>query len=60
MNMLFNDRDATYNQLIIDMFHNGVVLHRKYRLLGVAYLLFMIGLVISVFAFVVATLIVHF
>ena len=59
MHQLLGNKQSTYDQLIIDMYHNGVVLHRKYKLLGTAYLLFMIGLVISVLSFIIATAIIH-
>jgi hypothetical protein len=56
MHTLIKDKDAPYDQLIVDMYHNGVVLHRKYRLLSISYMLFMIGLIVSVLSFVLASL----
>lgn len=53
MRQLLEDTGATYDQMIIDMYNNGIVLHRKYMRLGIAYLLFMLGLILSVVAFVV-------
>lgn len=56
MHKLFEDKKATYDQMIIDMYFNGVVLNRKYKLLNYAYILFMVGLITTVVAFGVATL----
>ncbi|HLF65719.1 MAG TPA: Pycsar system effector family protein [Saprospiraceae bacterium] len=60
MHELLEDKKAIYDQMIIDMYNNGVVLHRKYQMLRVAYFLFMYGLIISVLAFVITTAIVQF
>lgn len=55
MHKLLKDKKAIYDQLIIDMHNNGIVLHRKYMRLSVAYLLFLLGLVLSVITFAVTT-----
>lgn len=60
MRELIENKKATYDQMIIDMYNNGVVLHRKYKMLGIAYELFMYGLIITVAAFIVTTVIVHY
>lgn len=54
MNEMIKDRDYIYNTMIKDLYYLGVVLERKYRLLRVAYNLFMCGIVATVIAFVVA------
>lgn len=55
MQEVMNDRDFLYGTLIKDVYSQGVVLGRKYRLLRISYNIFMFGLIISVFAFVAAT-----
>jgi hypothetical protein len=40
--------------MIKDLYFLGVVLEKKYRLLRITYNIFMIGIIISVIAFVVA------
>ena len=50
------DTDYLYGSLIKDIYYLGVVLGRKYKLLRLAYNIFMIGIVVSVIAFAVAAL----
>ncbi|GAA4320842.1 Pycsar system effector family protein [Compostibacter hankyongensis] len=54
MNRLMNDRDFLYGSLIRDVYAQGRVLSRKYRLLRIAYNVFMYGLIASVIAFIIA------
>ena len=54
MNEMMKDKDYLYNSMIKDLYFLGVVLEKKYRLLRIAYNFFMIGIVLSVIAFVVA------
>ena len=54
---MMGDREFLYGSLIRDVYSQGIVLGRKYKILRVAYNVFMYGLIISVIAFVVATLI---
>jgi predicted metal-dependent HD superfamily phosphohydrolase len=54
MNEMMKDREYIYNSMIKDLYFLGIVLEKKYRLLRVAYNLFMIGIVISVIAFIIA------
>lgn len=54
MNEMMKDKDYLYGTMIKDLYYLGVVLERKYRLLRVAYNLFMIGIIITVLAFVIA------
>jgi predicted metal-dependent HD superfamily phosphohydrolase len=51
---MMDDRDFLYGSLIMDLHSQGVVLGRKYRLLRVAYNVFMYGIIASVFAFIIA------
>jgi len=52
---MMEDRDYLYRSLIKDVYAQGVVLGRKYKLLRVAYNVFMFGIVISVIAFLIAS-----
>ena len=54
MNEMMKDREYLYNSMIKDLYFLGIVLEKKYRLLRIAYNIFMIGIVLSVIAFVVA------
>jgi predicted metal-dependent HD superfamily phosphohydrolase len=54
---VMNDKDFLYGTLIKDVYSQGVVLGRKYRLLRVAYNIFMFGLVLAVAAFIVSSVI---
>lgn len=54
MTEIMNDRDYLYISLMNDLYYLGIVLERKYRLLRIAYNVFMIGIIISVIAFVIA------
>lgn len=54
MNEMMKDRDYLYNTMIKDLYFLGIVLEKKYRLLRIAYNLFMTGILISVLAFVIA------
>lgn len=54
MNEMMKDREYLYNSMIKDLYYLGIVLEKKYRLLRIAYNIFMIGIVLSVIAFVFA------
>ncbi|CAN1520285.1 HD/PDEase domain [Flavobacteriaceae bacterium] len=54
MNEMMKDREYLYNSMIKDLYYLGIVLEKKYRLLRIAYTIFMIGIVLSVIAFVFA------
>lgn len=56
MQTMMNDREFLYGSLTKDVYSQGVVLGRKYRLLRVGYNVFMFGIVISVIAFVIASI----
>ncbi|WP_259068096.1 Pycsar system effector family protein [Mucilaginibacter sp. X4EP1] len=51
---MMDDREFLYGSLIKDVYSQGVVLGKKYRLLRIAYSVFMFGLIVSVFAFIIA------
>lgn len=54
VNEMMKDRDYLYNSLIKDLYFLGLVLNRKYKLLRITYTIFMIGIIVSVVAFVIA------
>jgi len=54
---MMDDSDFLYGSLIRDNYSQGVVLGKKYRLLRASYNVFMFGLIISVVAFIISTLI---
>ncbi|MES2829323.1 MAG: Pycsar system effector family protein [Bacteroidota bacterium] len=54
MNKLMEDRGFLYGSLIKDVYAQGVVLGRKYRLLRIAYNVFMFGIIAAVLAFTIA------
>jgi predicted metal-dependent HD superfamily phosphohydrolase len=56
MQQMMDDRDFLYGTLIKDIYSQGVVLGKKYRLLRISYNVFMYGLIVSVLSFVIATI----
>jgi hypothetical protein len=54
MSSMMRDQDYLYGALVKDIHQLGVVLGRKYKLLRIAYNVFMAGIIISVIAFAVA------
>lgn len=54
MDDLMKDREALYSALTRDLYYLGLVLNRKYRLLRITYGIFMLGIILSVIAFVYA------
>jgi predicted metal-dependent HD superfamily phosphohydrolase len=57
MNTMMRDPDYLYSSLIMDIHQLGVVLARKYKLIRLAYTVFMIGLFVSVLAFIIAIMV---
>ena len=55
MRTMMNDPDYLYSSIIQDIYSLGAVLGKKYRMVRIAYNLFMFGIVISVVAFAVAS-----
>jgi len=56
MRKMMKDPDYLYGSLIKDIYMLAVVLGRKYKLIRIAYYIFMIGIVVSVAAFAIAIL----
>ncbi len=56
MGEMMQDKDFLYNTLVKDIYYLGIVLGRKYRLIRLAYNIFMIGLIIAVVTFSLAVL----
>lgn len=52
LNEVINDRDFLYGSLTRDLYFLGRVLNTKYNYLRATYLLFMVGLVVAVVAFI--------
>lgn len=59
MKSMMKDTDYLYDSLIKDIYTLGTVLGKKYRLLRLAYSIFMIGIVLSVLAFAIAAFFFH-
>lgn len=57
MKKLMNDPDYLYGTMVRDMHQLGVVLAKKYRLIGAAYTVFMYGIIVTIIAFVIAIMI---
>jgi predicted metal-dependent HD superfamily phosphohydrolase len=51
---MMKDRDYVYGSLVKDLYYLGLVLNRKYKLLRITYTIFMIEIIVSVLAFVIA------
>lgn len=51
---LVKDKDYIYSSLTKDLYYLGLVLHRKYKILRWTYSIFMVGIIVSVFAFAIA------
>ncbi|MDQ6757441.1 MAG: DUF5706 domain-containing protein [Bacteroidota bacterium] len=54
MRTMMRDTDYLYGSLIKDIYYLGTVLGRKYKLIRLAYNIFMIGIIVSVCAFAIA------
>ena len=59
MRKMMSDTDYLYGSLIKDIYTLGTVLGRKYKLVRLAYNIFMIGLIVSVMAFAIAVFFFH-
>jgi hypothetical protein len=57
MRIMMKDPDYLYTSIIKDIYYLGVVLGKKYRLVRLAYSVFMMGIIISVIAFAIAALV---
>ncbi len=56
MKQVMTDSDFLYACLIKDLYWQGKVLGRKYKLLRIAYTIFLFGIIVSVLAFAIAGL----
>ena len=54
VNEMMKDNEYLYNSMIKDLYFLGLVLEKKYKLLRITYNIFMVGLIVSVIAFVIA------
>ncbi len=54
MSTMMKDPNYLYGTLIDDIYYLGKVLGRKYRLVRIAYSVFMVGIIVSAFAFIMA------
>jgi len=54
VNEMMKDDSYLYNSMIKDLYYLGLVLEKKYNLLRITYNIFMIGIIVSVIAFVIA------
>ncbi|RNL95257.1 HD domain-containing protein [Sinomicrobium pectinilyticum] len=54
------DKEYLYNSLTKDLYYLGKVLDKKYRLLRITYTIFLIGIIVSVLAFGIATYYVNY
>lgn len=59
MRSMMRDTDYLYGSLIKDIYYLGIVLGRKYKLIRLAYNIFMVGIIVSVFAFAIAAFFHH-
>jgi len=57
INEVMKDRDYLYESMTKDLYFLGLVLAKKYKLLRIAYTIFMYGIVMTVLAFVVSFLV---
>ena len=54
MHALMLDKDYIYDTMIKDLYFLGKVLHKKYKILRITYTVFIIGIIVSVIAFIIA------
>jgi hypothetical protein len=60
MREMMKDADYLYGSLIKDIYFNGKVLARKYKLLRISYSIFMFGFVTAIIAFIIAMLMYYY
>ena len=56
MSTMMKDPEYLYGALVDDIYYLGKVLGRKYNLIRLAYGVFMVGIIVSAFAFIIAIL----
>ncbi len=54
MKVMMTDANYLYSSMLQDIYNLGTVLGKKYKLLRIAYTIFMVGIIVSVVAFAVA------
>ncbi|WP_316928968.1 Pycsar system effector family protein [Aquimarina agarivorans] len=54
VNEMIQDKEYIYKMLTKDLYYLGVVLNKKYKLLKITYVVFTIGIILSVVAFIIA------
>ncbi len=54
LNDMMDKRENLYDSLIKDLYYLGKVLDKKYRLLSISYIVFLVGIITSVLSFVYA------
>ncbi len=54
MTELMNDKEYIYDTMIKDLYFLGKVLHKKYKILRITYMVFMIGIITSAISFMIA------
>ncbi|MGV3460473.1 MAG: Pycsar system effector family protein [Flavobacterium sp.] len=54
VNQMMKDKAYLYDSMIKDLYYLGLVLNRKYKMLRITYTVFMIGIIVSVGAFIYA------
>jgi predicted metal-dependent HD superfamily phosphohydrolase len=57
MSQMLRDKEYLYNTMTMDIYFLGVVLARKYRLIRIAYTVFMIGIILVVIASVITIIV---
>ncbi len=57
INAMMNDNEFLYGSLTKDVYSQGIVLGKKYRLLRIAYNVFMYGIVVATLSFVLSTIV---
>lgn len=51
MNELLSKHKSIYDNLIIDIYYQGKILHRKYRFLKFSYIIFLTGIILTVLSY---------
>lgn len=54
VNEMMKDKGYLYDSMIKDLYYLGLVLNRKYKMLRITYIIFMVGITVSVAAFIYA------
>lgn len=57
VHQMIKDKEYLYNTMMMDIYFLGVVLAKKYRYLRISYTVFMVGLILAVIAFGIASLV---